>query len=271
LAAAALAAAVGAWWLVQPGDLPDQFLRAVVLMASVAFLIVTVRTRWTVTHRALASALIGLTVASLLLPLFGSSWAELIWWVEFRHGIAFRNMIGVLATLFDTVGSADTTAIDVRDLERRFAETARLMGRFAPGIVVLQVLAALTLALAVYRRVAGHPIGRTPGRFRDLRFSEHLGWGVVAALAVIVIPKLAALKLAAANVLLVAGVLYALRGTAVIAYGLQVFGAGGVLFWLFATLAIVFMLPIVVGGAILLGVLDAGLNLRRRWIDAASR
>jgi hypothetical protein len=271
LAPAGLATGVGLWWLLQPGELPDQFLRAVVLLASVAFLILTVRTGWSFIHRALAGALMGFAVASLLLPVFGSSWPELIWWVEFRQGIAFRSMIGILATLLDTVGSSDVSAIDIRDLERRFADTARLMGRFSPAIVTLQVLAALALAAAVYRRIAVQPIGQVPGRFRDFRFSEHLGWAVVVALMIVVIPRIAALKLVAANALLVAGVLYALRGAAVVAFGLQLLGTGGIVFWLFATLAIVFMLPIVVGGAILLGVLDAGLNLRRRWIDAASR
>jgi hypothetical protein len=34
---------------------------------------------------------------------------------------------------------------------------------------------------------------------------------------------------------------------------------------------LVLMLPFVVGGAILLGVLDGGLDLRRRWRNAAAR
>lgn len=271
VAAAGLATVFGAWWLLQPGELPEQFLRAVILIASVTFLVLTLRTTWTMTHRALASAALGLGAASLLMPVLGTSWSELIWWVEHRQGMAFRSMIGVLATLFDSGGSSDVSAIDVRELEVRFTEAARLMGRLAPAIVALQVLAALTLATAVYRRIAEQPIGRLPGRFRDFRFSEHLGWVVVASLVIVVIPRIAALKIVATNALLVASVLYALRGTAVVIFGLQLLGTGGIVFWLFATLAIVFMLPIVVGGAILLGVLDAGLNLRRRWIDAASR
>ena len=145
------------------------------------------------------------------------------------------------------------------------------MAWYAPSIMMLQVLAGFALAAAIYRRLATEPIGLPPARFRDLRFSEHLGWAVVVSLAVVVLPRLAAVKAAAANVLFVAAVLYALRGAAVVAFGLHLVGGVGLVFWVLTGLVFLLMLPIVVGGAILLGVLDAGMNLRRRWSQAASR
>ncbi len=271
LLATGVAAGIGLWWLLQPGDLPAQFLRAVVVMSSAAFVILSLRTRWSFTHRALAAALLGLLVASLLLPAFGSSWPEITWWVEFRQGIAFRGLLGMLSAISGQLGQSGLSAAELYEFERRLVDTARLMARYAPSIMTLQVLAGLALATAIYRRLAAEPIGRLPARFRDLRFSEHLGWAVVVSLAVVVLPRLAAVKVAAANVLVVAAVLYALRGAAVVAFGLHLLGGGGLLFWMLTGLVVVLMLPIVVGGAILLGILDAGMNLRRRWSEAASR
>jgi hypothetical protein len=241
------------------------------VMASAAFVMLSLRTRWSFTHRALAAALLGLLVTSLLLPAFGSSWPEITWWVEFRQGIAFRGLLGMLSAVSGQLGQTGLSAAELHQFERRLADTARLMGWYTPSIMMLQVLAGLALVTAIYRRLVAEPIGRLPARFRQLRFSEHLGWAVVVSLAVVVLPRLAAVKLAAANILLLAAVLYGLRGAAVVAFGLHLLGGGGLVFWLLFGLVVLLMLPIVVGGAILLGVLDAGMNLRRRWSKAASR
>jgi hypothetical protein len=75
--------------------------------------------------------------------------------------------------------------------------------------------------------------------------------------------RLAWAKAVATNLLVVTGALYALRGAAVAAFAATMSGSS------FFTIAVVaaatiLMLPVVLGGAILLGVLDAGVDLRRR-------
>ncbi len=102
------------------------------------------------------------------------------------------------------------------------------------------------------------------GRFRDFRFTEHFGWVPVLALAVVLAPG--APRLMAANVLVVGGVLYALRGAAVAWFGIRLAGKPGFLTTVLIAFSIVFMLPVVLIGAILLGVADTGLDLRRRWV-----
>jgi hypothetical protein len=123
----------------------------------------------------------------------------------------------------------------------------------------------LAIATAIYHRAAKNPTGPPLRRFRLFRFSEHLGWVAVGSLLAILIPKLAAVKLTAANILLVVGALYALRGAAVAAFGIAL--AGGMNFFLWALFSVIFfmMLPVFVGGAILLGVIDTGVDFRRRW------
>jgi hypothetical protein len=266
IVAVAAATGVGLWWLIQPGSLPDQFLRAAVVLATSAFVVLTWRTTLSFLHRALAAATFAILATSVMLPGLGSSWSELRWWVEFQHGGAYRDMIGVLAAI------AGNGSADLDELGARLASTAQLMGEFAVGVAVLQVLAGLTLACALYRHVAADPRGVMPTGFRYLRFSEHLGWAAVLSLAVIVLPKVVSIKLVAANVLLVAGVLYALRGAAVALFGLHMLvGSGGLLFWMLVVFVTLLILPVVVGSAILLGVIDAGVNLRGRWSAAAGR
>jgi uncharacterized protein YybS (DUF2232 family) len=128
----------------------------------------------------------------------------------------------------------------------------------------------LVLATALYRRFA--PAANVKmGRFRDLRFSEHLGWVAVVALAIVLATRAATVKLLAANVLVVSGLLYALRGAAVTWYGLTLSGGPGFLTTGLIAFSVVFMLPVVLIGTILVGVVDAGLDLRRRWATPQER
>ena len=115
------------------------------------------------------------------------------------------------------------------------------------------------------------PVRRTVGRFRDFRFSEHLGWAAVLALAIVLLTRFVTMKLLAANVLIVTGFLYALRGAAVIWFALALAGGPGFLSTAVIVLSILFMLPVVLIGAILLGIADAGLDLRQRWSTPRAR
>jgi hypothetical protein len=128
-----------------------------------------------------------------------------------------------------------------------------------PAALALQLLVCLALAVVVVTRLAGVRIGRPFGRLPDYRFSEHLGWLLAASLVLLIVPGLDAARPVAVNVLAVMAVLYGLRGMAVVLSGLKAVRAGPILYGV-AALAVFFVLP----GTVLLGVLDAGLNLRRR-------
>jgi uncharacterized protein YybS (DUF2232 family) len=77
-------------------------------------------------------------------------------------------------------------------------------------------------------------------------------------------------KVAASNMLLLVGALYALRGLAVAAFVAGLAGTGPVATTL-AVMAGFFMLPVALGGGILLGVLDAGMDLRSRMTARPAR
>jgi hypothetical protein len=90
-----------------------------------------------------------------------------------------------------------------------------------------------------------------------------LGWAAIIPLAVLLLPIFAGARLIALNLVAFVGGLYMLRGIAVAAFGLQLLGRG--FLYLIAAVGVFFMLPVALGGASVLGVLDAGLDLRRRW------
>lgn len=268
--AAGACAGFGVWWLAIPGELPDQVLRAGVISASALYVMATLWTRLSFTHRALgAIAVTGAGITGLLAVL-GSSWGELQWWVEFRAGQAARQLLGAIAAAGERSGIFAPSGAQIETFEQGLQTMTHLLGDFFPAISALQLLAGLILATATYARLARRPVGRLAEPFRDFRFTEHLGWIAVAALVVVVIPRLSAGELPAANLLLIVAVLYALRGAAVLAFGLAVAGGGGFFLWAAFGVILFLMLPVVVGGAILLGVLDAGLDLRRRWRSTAN-
>jgi uncharacterized protein YybS (DUF2232 family) len=84
------------------------------------------------------------------------------------------------------------------------------------------------------------------------------------AVAALLIPPLGGARPAALNVLVVMGALYAVRGVAVVAFALRALRAG-ILLYAAAAVAVLFVLP----GVVLLGVIDAGMNLRRRLPSAS--
>lgn len=245
-------------WVFQVGELPDQVVRAGAVIAVAVFMPVTFFTRSSVGHRVFLAGTSAVLSVMFLLTIRGRSWQELQWWVEHRMG----HMARVLAR--STFGRDSAGGVDAGQIADMLGTSVRFAADYHPALVTLQMMAGLALATVVYHRLAIKPRGDPPGRFRDFRFTEHLGWATIAALVVVLVPKFSAAKLGALNVLLVLSTLYALRGAAVAAAGLQQLGGGCVIVVLSVAAAFL-MLPIAVVGAILLGIVDTSFDLRRRW------
>jgi hypothetical protein len=256
--AAGVAGGFALWWLLGPGELPEQTLRAAALMASVAFAVLSRRTEWSSTHRALTALALALLGTGACFLLFGWSWDRLHWWIAFRTGPALRLLLSGAAAR--SGGEAAPFGGGGRDFERLLDQIVTGSADLFPAALALQLLASLVVAAVLAARIVGQGAGRPPGRLTDFRFSEHLGWLLVLAVAALLLPGLSAARLVALNLLVVIGALYGLRGFAVLAYGIRAM-KGGAFLYAAALLAILFVLP----GVVLLGVLDAGLNLRRRW------
>jgi predicted membrane protein DUF2232 len=148
-----------------------------------------------------------------------------------------------------------------------FEAAVRFASETVPATLVLQTLAGLALAWQWHARVATRPLGEPLGAFRELRFSDHWVWGVVAALAIWTVPWLAALKTAALNLAVVAAALYLLRGAAIVVAFAQVTGISTGALLLSGALAAVLAVPMLflVPGLWTLGVSDTWLEFRRRF------
>jgi len=257
--AAVVVAALALVWLAQSGDPPNQLARAAAVIGGATFVLATLFTRSTVTHRALLAVTVAAVAMVALFPVSGGSWDQVRWWVEHRTGFAVRLALGQMAA------TGAPGAGSVADVERWFESGVRFLAQQYAAVLAIQMLAGLALAATIYYRVCRSPAGLPPGRFREFRFSEHLGWVGALGLLIMLVPRLAVAKAAAINLLLVSGLLYAIRGAAVAAFGIALLGGAGCgTAALFGLLAL-FVLPAVVAGAIVLGVIDAGMDLRKRW------
>ena len=249
------AGSLALWWLLQAGDLPDQVMRAALVFTSATFALASRRPDLSFTHRALlavAVAALGIGAAFLL---FGWSWQRLHWWVGFRTGAALRLVLSA-AMVASEPGTVD---LDRPDFDEVLHDLVKTSADLFPAALALQLMVCLALAVVAVTRLGRIRIGRPFGTLAEFRFSEHLGWLLAGAIVLLIVPGLGPARPLAVNLLVVMAVLYGLRGVAVVASGLKAVGAGPILYGV-AAMAVFFVLP----GTVILGVLDAGLNLRRR-------
>lgn len=266
------AAFIALLWLALPGTPPDQVVRSAALIAVVAFVITTLFTDWSVTHRGLASVVTATMGTTGLFVVFGWSWDRLHWWMAHQTAIALRLVLSGLWNVARLQGDGQVSGASATMLgrfESGYADAVRTIANLFPASTALQMLIGMGVGAAIYYRLTGQPVGRMPGRFSAFRFSEHVGWAAVIPLAILLLPKLDAVKLLAWNLLTVTGALYALRGAAVVTFAGQRWGSP--VLYVLGAVMLFFMLPFVPAVALLLGVLDSGLDLRRRWSAPLAR
>lgn len=134
----------------------------------------------------------------------------------------------------------------------------------APAMLLLQSLVALALAWALYHRSGRVPLGPPLGSLRDFRFNDQLVWGLVAGVALVVVPGVPGTRLVGANVLVFFGALYGLRGMGVLVWFLKPGRAMTVLLVLVTIVAFPVAVPAVLSLALGLGVIDTWLDWRTR-------
>jgi len=129
-----------------------------------------------------------------------------------------------------------------------------------PSLAALEALAALALAWAMYHRLGRARIGPPLGSIRDFRFNDHMVWGVVGGLALVLLPTVAIARAIGANLLLFFGALYTIRGVGVF---LWVASPGRLATALLVVFALLFWN--------VLGVMALGIGVGDTWLDWRSR
>ncbi len=90
-----------------------------------------------------------------------------------------------------------------------------------PALLALQGLAVCALAWALYHRLSRTRIGPPLGRLRNFAFGDQLVWGLVGGAGLALLPALSPLQRLGLNLLAFFGVLYILRGVAVVVWFLS--------------------------------------------------
>ena len=144
----------------------------------------------------------------------------------------------------------------VTQVDRQIERLPTLGIRIFPAILLLQSLVVLALAWSVYHRVGRERVGPPLSSLREFRFDETLAWAVVIGLLCLALPMGETVRLVGYNLLVLFGVLYALRGLGVVVW----FLAPGPVMAVMLTLFILATWPYILYAA-------AGLGLGDTWFD----
>ena len=132
-----------------------------------------------------------------------------------------------------------------------------------PALLVLESLAALTLAWALWHRLARARLGPPLASLAQFRFNDQLIWGLVVGATLVLLPSLDGWRGAGVNLVVVFGALFALRGLGVLLWWLPDRWAAVPL--LVLVVCIPLLGPVLVLATI--AVLALGLGLGDTWRD----
>jgi len=125
-------------------------------------------------------------------------------WSTRRTAPDWRAVVERVPTVGDL---ADRTAAGL-------AEAAPLTA-LMPALLVLETLAALALAWALWHRLARARLGPPLGPLSQFRFNDQLIWGLVVGATLVLLPSLDGWRGTGVNLVVVFGALFALRGLGV--------------------------------------------------------
>lgn len=233
------------------GDLVSAAGHAYIVLVVATFVVLTLVAPAAFFPQAVRASVIGLGAALLLARgILGADAGDILQWAATRQaGETLRMLIALrpeAATVFDPV--------------------VHFLGETVPALLVLNALAGLGLAWQWHQRLSANPLGTPLAPFREFRFADGWVWTVVGGVTVMITPLLAGLKAAALNLLLVVGVLYLLRGAAIVVAFAVILGVTPTSLAVGMVVAAVLTVPLlfVVPGLATLGMTDTWLQFRRR-------
>ncbi|HXE58715.1 MAG TPA: DUF2232 domain-containing protein [Gemmatimonadales bacterium] len=239
-------------WLAPVGGVADQVTRAAGVFLTAAFAAVSLLRLGGFPARA------GLAVAAAAAATAVTCAAVGIGWGVVRRDVG-RMALRFYRTLEETNAGGAPSERTAAMLDAMYALVDATASLF-PGMLALWALAGLALAWSWHRRLASRPHGGPLGTLRDFRFSDHLVWGFVIALGLLLAGAPEPWRTGAANLLLVLGTLYAVRGAAV---GAASFPRLPLPVVLGGMIGVILLLPLVVFGLLLLGLVDTWVDFRR--------
>lgn len=147
-------------------------------------------------------------------------------------------------------------------ISTRLGEMVEIQVSLYPSLLALATMAALGVAWSIVVRLAGSE--GVVGPLREFGFSDHFIWVMIGGLLLFLLPVGQLAARIGQNALAFMGGLYVLRGVAVLAW---IVPAAAVSSWsgVFLAMAALFFYPILIGFALVVGVSDTWLHLRKRF------
>ncbi len=241
----------------RPGGMEWYAPRAWSLIAGGAFVAVSAaRGRGRLVDRSLGAIAVALGVVLMVGLARPGVLQGVNWWMTAEIRQAALVAGGILEQL---QGSGDPEVR--RQLELAVQRWVGFQQDVYPAMLSLATVAALGVAWFGFDRLSGR--FDTPGPIREFRFSNHLIWLLIGGLALVVLPLGGLAFRVGENAALFMGGLYLLRGAAIL---LWIGATAATSAWSAVLLAIaaLFLYPVVLGTALVLGLSDTWLDLRSR-------
>jgi hypothetical protein len=241
----------------RPGGMEWYVPRAWSLIAGGAFVAVSgARGRARLVDRSLEAVGVALGVVLLIGIVRPDVLQGVNWWMASEIREAALVAGGILEQL---QGSADPEVR--RKLDAAVQRWVGFQQDVYPAMLSLATVAAFGLAWFGFERISGS-FG-SPGPIREFRFSDHLIWLLIGGLCLLVLPLGGPAFRVGENATVFVGGLYLLRGAAILVW---IGAAAATTVWsgVLLALAALFLYPVVLGTALLLGVGDTWIDLRER-------
>ncbi len=254
-----IVALAGSWGLLTgETELSGALIKASAVAMAIGFGLASFRSRWSVLSRG-GFALVITTIAI-------SAWGLLRGVTWSRIELSFATTMADTYRHLPEMTTDPATQQQLREMTAPLLDLAPAIGRLMPGFLALLGLAGVALAALWQHRIARQPLGLAPVRFREFRFNDHLIWGAIFSLALMLAPLPANGRAVAANLVVLWGGLYAARGLAVMT---ALLAPTPLLFRMLVIFLAVVLNPLMLGLCIAMGLADTWLDLRGRLLPSA--
>jgi uncharacterized protein YybS (DUF2232 family) len=184
--------------------------------------------------------------------------------IDFRSAVStqtwnsYRVIFPELPIELPLGGAEGAGGGSVSEFARNLADGVASASMITPGFLTLVAMVGGWLAWIWYVRISRRPIGPPAKPLHEFRFNDQLIWVLIADVALTLLTPSEALGNLAANLFVVIGGLYAVRGLAITMTGLRRTSP-----W-FALVLYLLAFPVLPFALFAIGVADTWLDLRRR-------
>ena len=214
------------------------------------------RPKMKISDRALEAVFGALVLVAILMTLMSGAWNIVDWVISDR----VRATVAQVIALGGSEGLAPA-------LITALYQTAEVQILIFPALTALASMSALLLSWWLFIFFSGRS-EEAFGSVKDFRFNDHLIWMLVVGLFLLFTRWSEPLQRLGSNAVVFIGALCAVRGAAVIVF---ITGGFSVLGYAMTLFGLVIVPPIVLGGAVLIGIADIYLDFRKRSEQLAAR